>query len=161
MCHREGLTHETPKPLPVRLLTAFLKRPSETKCSVMGTFPLRDRSYHQLPIRDRGANYEATNSGATGNALALPTPYNEHFMAHTTAEAVSQGVQEGTYIPGNDPYGVFCGEAGRAWVSLLQISSFKIDKLCFTSPHLPSHGDTNSSTASRDGWLWCLSKSVV
>ena len=36
-------------------------------------------------------------------------------MAFTTAEAITKGKQHGWYIEGDDPYGLFCGLAGRAW----------------------------------------------
>ncbi|KAL8730214.1 MAG: hypothetical protein Q9166_004191 [cf. Caloplaca sp. 2 TL-2023] len=54
--------------------------------------------------------------GATGNALALTSPQREHFTAFTTTEMIAKGKKEGWYIEGSDPYGLFCGEAGRAWV---------------------------------------------
>lgn len=60
--------------------------------------------------------------GATGNALALPSPYREYFMKYATAEAIDKGLREGVYIPGDDPYGLFCGEAGRAWGWLALVS---------------------------------------
>ena len=53
--------------------------------------------------------------GSTGNALALPSPYREHFMAFTIRENIEKGKQQGSYREGDDPYGLFCGEAGRAW----------------------------------------------
>ncbi|KAI4248841.1 MAG: hypothetical protein L6R40_000852 [Gallowayella cf. fulva] len=53
--------------------------------------------------------------GVTGNALALNSPQREHFMAFATAEMIAKGKKEGWYIEGSDPYGLFCGEAGRAW----------------------------------------------
>ena len=52
--------------------------------------------------------------GTSGNALALPTPWREHFLDFTTAEAMDKGLREGSYVPGDDAYGLFCGEAGRA-----------------------------------------------
>jgi len=36
-------------------------------------------------------------------------------MAYTAADVVAEGKQEGLYIDSDDPYGLFCGEAGRAW----------------------------------------------
>ena len=36
-------------------------------------------------------------------------------MTYTTDEAVRSGLEQGVLIPGDDPYGLFCGEAGRAW----------------------------------------------
>ncbi|KAI4231347.1 MAG: hypothetical protein LQ349_005672 [Xanthoria aureola] len=53
--------------------------------------------------------------GATANALALTSPQREHLMAYTTTKMVAKGIEEGWYIEGSDPYGLFCGEAGRAW----------------------------------------------
>ena len=53
--------------------------------------------------------------GSTGNALALPSPQREHFMAYTTAETIAEGKKQRWYIEGDDPYGLFCGLAGRAW----------------------------------------------
>lgn len=53
--------------------------------------------------------------GATANALALSSPQREHFMAYTTAEVIAKGIDEGWYSEGSDPYGLFCGAAGRAW----------------------------------------------
>ncbi|KAL8636728.1 MAG: hypothetical protein Q9228_005909 [Teloschistes exilis] len=53
--------------------------------------------------------------GATSNALALTAPQREHFMAHTTMEMIVKGKKEGWCLEGSDLYGLFCGEAGRAW----------------------------------------------
>ncbi|KAI4201142.1 MAG: hypothetical protein LQ350_003457 [Teloschistes chrysophthalmus] len=53
--------------------------------------------------------------GATSNALALAAPQREHFMAYTTTEMIAKGKKEGWYLEGSDPYGLYCGEAGRAW----------------------------------------------
>ena len=36
-------------------------------------------------------------------------------MAYTTAETIAKGKQQRWYIEGDDPYGLFCGLAGRAW----------------------------------------------
>ena len=36
-------------------------------------------------------------------------------MAYTTKETIAKGKQQGWCIEGDDPYGLFCGEAGRAW----------------------------------------------
>ncbi|KAL8820760.1 MAG: hypothetical protein Q9223_001076 [Gallowayella weberi] len=68
-------------------------------------------------IWKRGLLTKAPNlcHGATGNALALSSPQRDHFMAYTTAQMIRKGKQEGWYIEGSDPYGLFCGEAGRAW----------------------------------------------
>lgn len=53
--------------------------------------------------------------GTSANALALSSPQREHFMAFTMADIIKKGKNEGWYIEGSDPYGLFCGEAGRAW----------------------------------------------
>ncbi|KAL8801469.1 MAG: hypothetical protein Q9182_004435 [Xanthomendoza sp. 2 TL-2023] len=68
-------------------------------------------------IWKRGLLTKAPNvcHGAIGNALALSSPQRDHFMAYTTAEMIRKGKEEGWYIEGSDPYGLFCGEAGRAW----------------------------------------------
>ena len=60
--------------------------------------------------------------GISGNALALPTPWRAFFLDYTTAEAMEKGLREGSYIPGDDAYGLFCGEAGRAWAWLALVS---------------------------------------
>ncbi|KAL8797138.1 MAG: hypothetical protein Q9195_000605 [Heterodermia aff. obscurata] len=60
--------------------------------------------------------------GISGNALALPTPWREFFLDHTTAEAMEKGLREGSYVPGDDAYGLFCGESGRAWAWLALMS---------------------------------------
>ena len=36
-------------------------------------------------------------------------------MSFTTGEAITKGKQEGWSIESGDPYGLFCGAAGRAW----------------------------------------------
>ncbi|KAL8937014.1 MAG: hypothetical protein Q9216_004643 [Gyalolechia sp. 2 TL-2023] len=53
--------------------------------------------------------------GATANALALTSSQREHFIAYTTTAMIEKGKAEGWYVKGSDPYGLFCGEAGRAW----------------------------------------------
>ncbi|KAL8846898.1 MAG: hypothetical protein Q9221_008039 [Calogaya cf. arnoldii] len=53
--------------------------------------------------------------GAAANALALTSPQREHLMAYTTTGVIAKGIEEGWYIEGSDRYGLFCGEAGRAW----------------------------------------------
>ena len=54
--------------------------------------------------------------GSTGNALALLSSQRELFMAFTTTETILKGKQEGWYVESDDPYGLFCGMAGRAWL---------------------------------------------
>ena len=53
--------------------------------------------------------------GITGNALALPSPFRDHFMIYTSNDVIVKGLDDGSYIEGDDPYGLFCGAAGRAW----------------------------------------------
>lgn len=53
--------------------------------------------------------------GSSGNALALPAPLRERMMTFTTQEAMRRGFKDEGLIPGDDPDGLFCGEAGRAW----------------------------------------------
>ncbi|KAL9601499.1 MAG: hypothetical protein Q9219_002451 [cf. Caloplaca sp. 3 TL-2023] len=53
--------------------------------------------------------------GITANGLALTSPQRENFMAYTSASMIKRGKEEGWYLPGSDPFGLFCGEAGRAW----------------------------------------------
>ena len=53
-------------------------------------------------------------------------------MDHTTAEAISSGLENGILIPGDDPYGLFCGEAGRAWGWLALISEFERGMIGFS-----------------------------
>ncbi len=54
--------------------------------------------------------------GITGNASALPWARRKHFMSYTVADAVAEGKKTGLYAESEDPYGLFTGEAGRAWV---------------------------------------------
>lgn len=64
--------------------------------------------------------------GTMGNALALPAQQRKHFMALTSAAMIDIGLGEGSYFKSDDPYGLFCGEAGRAWSwSLLLADSDK------------------------------------
>ncbi|MCJ1243896.1 hypothetical protein MMC30_001093 [Trapelia coarctata] len=53
--------------------------------------------------------------GITGNALALASPQLEHFMAYTSAGVIEEFLEQGKYHAGDDPFGLFRGEAGRAW----------------------------------------------
>lgn len=68
-------------------------------------------------IWDKGILTKEPNlcHGATGNALALKGHQREHFLAHTTAQNIDKGLDEGWFIEGSDPWGLFTGEAGRAW----------------------------------------------
>ena len=43
-------------------------------------------------------------------------------MHYTTARAMEEWLGKGLYIPGDDPFGLFCGEAGRAWAWLALVS---------------------------------------
>jgi hypothetical protein len=54
--------------------------------------------------------------GIVGNMLALEEwSQREHFMAHATADKIRNGIDNGTFIAGDDKYGLLWGEAGRAW----------------------------------------------
>ncbi|KAL9611166.1 MAG: hypothetical protein Q9167_004188 [Letrouitia subvulpina] len=54
--------------------------------------------------------------GATGNALALEEgARREHLFAFTTMTMRKKGLEEGCFIEGSDPSGLWMGEAGRAW----------------------------------------------
>ncbi|KAL2205729.1 hypothetical protein CC79DRAFT_1334099 [Sarocladium strictum] len=54
--------------------------------------------------------------GITGNMLAFEDwGQREHFMAYATAESIESGIRDGTFLAGDDPYGLLWGEAGRAW----------------------------------------------
>lgn len=54
--------------------------------------------------------------GVTGNALVLPERrQREHFLAHATPKAIERGLAEGAFVRGDDPWGLWWGEAGRAW----------------------------------------------
>ncbi|KAJ5102209.1 hypothetical protein NUU61_004431 [Penicillium alfredii] len=54
--------------------------------------------------------------GIVGNMLALGDwVQREHFMAYATASEIAQNLRSGRYIAGDDPFGLFWGEAGRAW----------------------------------------------
>ncbi|KAI4160842.1 MAG: hypothetical protein LQ342_005367 [Letrouitia transgressa] len=54
--------------------------------------------------------------GATGNALALEEGVRrEHFLAYTAIVTRKKGIEEGRFIEGSDPWGLWMGEAGRAW----------------------------------------------
>ncbi|KAK7187906.1 hypothetical protein DPSP01_003202 [Paraphaeosphaeria sporulosa] len=50
--------------------------------------------------------------GVTGNALALDTSERNHLLSFATPSAVAKGEWEAS----SDPAGLYCGEAGRAWV---------------------------------------------
>ena len=54
--------------------------------------------------------------GSSGNSLALGSPHREHFLCFVTPERIEQGLADGTFEKGEDPYGTLWGEAGRAWV---------------------------------------------
>lgn len=54
--------------------------------------------------------------GIIGNMLAFDDwKQREHFMSYATKEDIQKGREDGTFIRGDDPYGLFWGEAGRAW----------------------------------------------
>lgn len=54
--------------------------------------------------------------GVVGNAFALPKgEQREHFMAFATEEMMANHMKEGFYAESDDPWGLYWGEAGRAW----------------------------------------------
>ena len=54
--------------------------------------------------------------GIPGNMLAFEDwDQRRHFMAFATMEAIQAGKKDGTFIPGDDPWGLLWGEGGRAW----------------------------------------------
>lgn len=54
--------------------------------------------------------------GTTGNALALePGGRSAHFLGLTTAQERGKMKRDEVLVEGDDPFGLFCGEAGRAW----------------------------------------------
>ena len=70
--------------------------------------------------------------GTSGNALALPAPLREHFLSFTTEEAVRSGLENGTLVQGDDPYGLFCGEAGRAWAWSVMAAGSEVGMIGFS-----------------------------
>ena len=53
--------------------------------------------------------------GVSGNALALVGEEREQLMQWAQEELKAQWLSEGKYSQGDDPWGLFGGEAGRAW----------------------------------------------
>lgn len=53
--------------------------------------------------------------GISGNALALDSPYFEHFLGFTTLPQIQRGLDTGLFDESDAPYSLMCGEAGRAW----------------------------------------------
>ena len=53
--------------------------------------------------------------GVTGNALACWPRERRLLMEYAANDVIEQGLRDGTFTPSGDPYGLFCGEAGRAW----------------------------------------------
>jgi len=39
-----------------------------------------------------------------------------HFLEHATPQKIKEGIKAGTFIKGDDPFGLLWGAAGRAWV---------------------------------------------
>lgn len=68
-------------------------------------------------IREKGllSKEPSLCHGITGNALALPWAHRKHFMVYAVADVVAEGKETGLYVESEDPYGLFTGEAGRAW----------------------------------------------
>jgi hypothetical protein len=53
--------------------------------------------------------------GITGNALALSSEQRQHFLAYTTLTIVRDKQREQIFGQSGDPWGLYCGLAGRAW----------------------------------------------
>ena len=53
--------------------------------------------------------------GTAGNALALATKEMEHFLTYTTGHEIKSMAKDGMLEKSDDPSGLWCGEAGRAW----------------------------------------------
>ena len=53
--------------------------------------------------------------GVTGNALALEEEERKAMMDWAQESMIKKGLEDGWYVNGDDPAGLFCGEAGRAW----------------------------------------------
>ncbi|MCJ1336468.1 hypothetical protein MMC09_001744 [Bachmanniomyces sp. S44760] len=53
--------------------------------------------------------------GITGNAIALEGGKHDIFMRWTAKSVIDAGIAEGIFYQGDDPHGLFWGEAGRAW----------------------------------------------
>lgn len=53
--------------------------------------------------------------GVTGNALALEGEERKAMMDWAQESAIRAGSEDEWYVQGDDPAGLFCGEAGRAW----------------------------------------------
>lgn len=53
--------------------------------------------------------------GVVSNALALNGEQREHFMGFATEEVMVRQLEEGVYKESDEPWGLWWGEAGRAW----------------------------------------------
>ncbi|KAH8893442.1 hypothetical protein GQ53DRAFT_114910 [Thozetella sp. PMI_491] len=71
--------------------------------------------------------------GITGNMLAFEDwEQRKHFMAFTTMEAIQEGKKEGKFIKGDDPFGLYWGEAGRAWGWMIMDSGIDLGYPTYT-----------------------------
>ena len=59
--------------------------------------------------------------GASGNAIALEAEQRMSVMNWTSNSSVGLLLKQGAYVPGDDPWGLFCGEAGRAWAWMVTL----------------------------------------
>nr|AUW30768.1 hypothetical protein [Cladonia uncialis subsp. uncialis] len=57
--------------------------------------------------------------GATGNAVALDGERQERLMRWCQRDVVEKGLNSGVFQKSDDEWGLFCGEAGRAWGCML------------------------------------------
>lgn len=70
--------------------------------------------------------------GITGNALALASPQLEHMMAYTTGQIIGEFLKQGKYKASDDLFGLFCGEAGRAWGWVVADGHFEVGLIGYT-----------------------------
>lgn len=61
--------------------------------------------------------------GALGNALAFENgdQRKEVLMYWTQQSVIDSGFEDGWFVQGEDEWGLFCGEAGRAWAWLVMV----------------------------------------
>ena len=65
--------------------------------------------------------------GTAGNALALEKgERREHFLAFTQRDIMDEYLREGIYMEGEDLWGLWCGEGGRAWVWMVQSAGLEL-----------------------------------
>lgn len=59
--------------------------------------------------------------GIVGNAVALEKgERREHFLSFCTSDTLEEYLREGIFVGGDDRWGLWCGEGGRAWGWMVQ-----------------------------------------